>query len=396
MTADTFLGYPRPDGSFGTRNHVLLLPSGLVATKIRESVRGTETVITADHGVARSGRDRETIARTMIGFGRNPNVAATIVHEGIGHGYPELDIDRIAAEIARSGKPVEVLRCGDEGADWQSIERGIRLAQSLVHDASRQRRVECPASGLTLGVKCGGSDPTSGLAGNPAVGCLFDRVIAAGGTAIFGETVEVIGAEHILARRAATPAIARELLARVQRAERSALATGEDIRTINPVPANIKAGISTLEEKSLGALHKAGSAPLNGVLDYGERPPGPGLYFADTYAWNQSIFGSHIASGANLTIFQFGGTGTRARTLNPSNVPIVPLMWTTASPVTYARGRQDIDFYSGTIIEGSESLEEAGARLYRLVLEIASGTLTRTEMIDYLDPLQLFQQDPMF
>jgi altronate dehydratase large subunit len=319
-----------------------------------------------------------------------------ILHEGVGGGYPELAAERIAGAIAEAGKPVEVIGGGERGGDWAAIERGTRLARQLVQDASRLRREPCPVSELTLGVKCGGSDPTSGVAGNPAIGAMFDRVVGAGGTAIFGETTEVIGAEHILARRAATPEVAEALAAAVAETERRAISTGEDIRTINPVPANIRSGISTLEEKSLGAIHKAGSAPLRGVLKYGQRPPGKGLYFADTYAWNQSIFGSHAASGATLMLYQFGGSGAAAnRTLVPSNVPVVPLMWTTASPISWERCQEDVDFYAGTVVAGEETIDQAGERLYRLVLDIASGTMTKTETIEYQDSLQMYLLDPM-
>ena len=388
----------RPDGSAGTRNHVLVIPGGIFAQKICQSVRGTHTIITSDQGTGRTGRDRETIARTLIGLGRNPNVAAVILHEGGGGGYPELAAERVAGAIAESGKPVEMIDGGERGGDWGAIERGTRLARQLVHDGSRLRREPCPVSELTLGVKCGGSDPTSGVARNPTIGEMFDRVVAGGGTAIFGETTEVIGAEHVLVRRAERPEVAAALMAAVEETERRALATGEDIRTINPVPANIRSGISTLEEKSLGgAIHRAGSAPLRGVLKYGERPPGKGLFFADTYAWNQSIFGSHAASGATIMLYQFGGSGAASnRTLVPSNVPVVvPLMWTKASPISWARNGEDVDFYAGSVIAVEETIEQAGERLYRIVLDIASGTMTRTETIEYQDSLQMYLLDPM-
>ncbi len=396
MSEHTFLGFRRSDGSVGARNYVLVLGNGLVSQKICESVENTRTIITADVGTGRTSRDRETIARTLIGLGRNPNVAAVIVHEGGPGGYPELTPDRLLNEIAKSGKPAELLRCSAEGGDWPVISDGIRFARALVRDASRLRREVCPASRLSIGVKCGVSDPTSGLAGNPAVGAMLDRVIEQGGVGIFGETTEIIGAEHLLARHAINDEVSQRLLAAVTEIERRSLATGEDIRTINPVPANIKAGISTLEEKSLGAIHKAGSEPLQGFLKYGERPAGPGLYFADTYASALSIFGSHAASGCNLLLFQFGGSGGTNRTLPPSNAPVAPLMWTTASPISWARHQEDLDFYAGGIIEGKETIAEAGERLYRLVLDLASGTMTKSETVRHLDPLQIYLMDPMF
>ena len=150
------------------------------------------------------------------------------------------------------------------------------MARRFACEVSKQRREPCDLGKLSIGVKCGSSDPTSGIAGNPAVGYLYDRLVEAGGVAMFGETTEIIGAEQALARRCVDDGVAGELLAAVDRMETRAMASGQDIRTVNPVPANIAAGITTLEEKSLGAVHKAGSTPIQGVLKYAERPPGAG------------------------------------------------------------------------------------------------------------------------
>ncbi|MCL4465364.1 MAG: UxaA family hydrolase [Chloroflexi bacterium] len=394
-----FLGFPRPDGSVGIRNYVAVLPGGLIATKICQFVPGTKTICTPNHGAGMTSRDREAVARLLIGLGRNPNVAAVLVHNASpGAGYPELSLERLTREIAKSGKPVEFLDVAeDAGGGLMSIARGVAIARELVRQASRVRREPFGLGQLVLGVKCGASDPTSGIAGNPAVGYLFDRVVDAGGVALFGETTEIIGAETVLARRAVDDATAGKILAAARFVEERALSVGEDIRTINPVPANIAAGITTLEEKSLGAIHKAGHHPIAGALAYGERPPGRGLYFVDNWMNHLSIFPGYAAAGAQLTIFQLGGGGIPQRVLlDPSPAVVAPLLWATANPSTAERCREGIDYYSGTVITGDETPTEAGQRFVDLVLDIASGTLTRGETMDYADPAEIYRLDPVF
>ncbi len=393
-----FLGYERPDGSVGIRNYTLIIPGGFLATKVCENVENTKTIVTADSGSGRTSRDRETIARTLIGLGRNPNVSSVIVlSSSVASGYPELKPARLAKEIAGTGKRVELVDIAQEGTSFRAIEKAVLLAREMVFEASRLRRRPFGLDRLMIGVKCGASDTTSGIAGNPVVGDLFDRIVGGGGTALFGETTEIIGAEHILARRAATPAVARRIIQVAAEIERIAKSTGEDIRTINPVPANIAGGISTLEEKSLGAVHKAGSSPIQGVLDYAERPSGKGLYFVDNWMSLGSIFAGYAAAGAQLVLFQLGGGGWEGNDLLHNSTGVVsPLMWTTANPKTLAMAHSSIDFYSGTVIEDDEPIEDAGARLLDKVVDTASGTFTRVETMKYADPTQIYLRDPSF
>jgi altronate dehydratase large subunit len=277
------------------------------------------------------------------------------------------------------------------------IEKGIRAARQMVRDASRVRRELVDDSNLSIAVKCGRSDATSGVAGNPVMGYLFDRVVGAGGTALFGETTEIIGAEHILARRAATKKISQAILDAADAVEERAKKSGEDIRTINPIPANIAGGITTLEEKSLGAMYKAGTCPIQGVLNYGEIPPGKGLYFVDNWMSQMSIFPGYTAAGSNLLLFQMGGGGMLYDTLlSPSPGVVAPLLWTTANRTAYRVAKESIDFYSGTVIEGKESIAEAGERLFSLVQDVASGTVTKVETINYADPVQIYLLDTPF
>jgi altronate dehydratase large subunit len=393
-----FLGYERPDGSVGIRNYVLIIPGGFLGSQVCHFVEGTRTIVTADNGSGRTSRDRETIARTLIGLGRNPNTASVILFSlSSGSGYPELKPSRIADEIARCGKRVELIDIAKERGTLRALEKGIQLARELVQEASRIRRQPFGLERLAVGVKCGASDATSGIAGNPVIGNLFDRIVAGGGTAFFGENTEIIGAEHVLAKRAVNQEVAKRILEVADETEKTAKSTGEDIRTINPVPSNIAGGISTLEEKSLGAIHKSGSAPIQGVLKYGERPEGKGLYFVDNWMSISSIFAGYAASGAQMNIFQLGGGGWSGNDLLYNSTAVVsPLMYTTANPRTVTMAPTSVDFYSGTVIEGKETIEEAGKRLLEMVLDIASGTYTKVETMKYAEPTQIYLKDPAF
>ncbi len=396
-----FLGYERPDGSVGIRNHVLVIPGGIIGAKICDFVEGAKTiVVTSDTYFDHTTRDRETVGRTLIGLGRSPNVASVIIDSSInGAGYSQYTAGRLFDEISKSGKRVEILQPGKEGGTLGAIAKGIALAREMAYEASTLRRQPFDLSRLTLAVKCGASDTTSGIAGNPVIGNLFDRLVEAGGTALFGENTEIVGAEHVLAKRAVNDGVAKDILQVAHDIEEEAKATGEDIRTMNPIPANIAGGISSLEEKSLGAICKSGSAPIQGVLKYGERPQGKGLYFFDNNPGVGIYFG-YAASGAQLLLFQLGGGGfgrsNSDMLLMPSPGVVAPLLWTTANPGTFSRSTSSIDFYSGTVLDGTDTIESAGEKLLQQVLDIASGTFTKVETIKHQDPSQVYLRDPIF
>ncbi len=393
-----FLGYRRENGTVGTRNYVLVLPGGLISSKICEFVNGTRTIISADSGSGRSKQDRETIARVITGLGKNPNVAGVIIHSiSLGAGYPELDPEVIAAEIGKTGKPVEFISSKEYPDALHVIEKGIRVARLMVRNASHVRREPVDDGQLVIGVKCGRSDPTSGIAGNPVVGQLFNHVVKSGGTAFFGETTEIIGAEHILSKRAVNSKVAQDIINAALATEERGKHIGESIRNINPVPANIAAGISTLEEKSLGAIVKSGNSPIQGVLKYAECPPGKGLYFVDNWQEPTSIFLGYVAAGATIVLYQIGGGGRLEDTLLPPMPTIVaPELVTTANYKTYAACGEGIDLFSGTVIEGKENVGQAGERLCDLVRQIASGSMTKTETIKYQETAQCYLQDTPF
>jgi len=231
-------------------------------------------------------------------------------------------------------------------------------------------------SQLTLGVKCGVSDATSGIAANPATGVAADMIVRSNGTVIFGETTEIIGAEHILAKRAVNEEVARRIYEVAERMENIAKSMGMDIRGSQPTPGNIEGGLTTIEEKSLGAILKAGSTPIQKVLDYAQIPTGKGLFFMDSPGRELELITGLAVAGAQIVLFT---TGLGA----PIGLPILPLIKISGNPATSRKMRDDIDLDVGTIIEKGESVEGAGKRIFREIVKTASGKKTKSEALGY-------------
>ena len=370
----SFMGFRRADGRVGTRNHVLVLSMvGLVsgaARRIARTVRGTLLVATP-YGRGQFGDDKVVHERQLIGLGRNPNVAAVLVV-----GADRKTADRVGAAIAASGKPVEIVALDDVHEDSLALsERGVRCAAALVRAASRVQRVACPMADLFVGVECGHSDATSGLGANPLAGAAIDILVEAGGKAVFGETVEWLGAEHLLARRAATPEIARALVDAVSRREAAVAATGFDLTGNNPGQENIRGGLSTIEEKSLGAIAKGGTKPIQGVLAIAEEPTQPGLHVMDAPAFSPESLTGFAASGATLMLFTTGAGNSFCNA-------VAPTLKISVRPDTVAHLPHQIDFDGSAILAGREEIPAAGRRLFELIRATASGALTWGEILD--------------
>ena len=396
-----FWGYYRPDGSVGVRNHVLILPAtrnvNYICHRIALAVPGVTTFYTTGE-YGRTGSDRKRLARFLTGIARNPNVAnVLLIGMPHGYGYPEFQTDALAAEIARSGKRLEVLNVDRCGGLEGTVVQGIRLARELVREATAMRREAAPLSKLTIGMKCGDSDATSGLAGNPALGRAVDRLIGAGGTALFSETLELIGAEQTLVQRAKTPEVAQRLLRLIADWEARAASIGEDIRTINPIPENIAAGITTLEEKSLGAVEKTGTRELSGVLDYCERPGEPGLWLMDAWMSSYSLLPSFAAAGAQIVLYQLGGNE-----LPPEDAPlsavdpglVAPLLTISGNPRTAEAAGDYLDVSTGGVLLGTETLDAAGEHILEEIVRTASGRAARGETMRYPEPFEVFFEGP--
>lgn len=376
MPLETFLGYVRPNGAVGIRNHLLVVPTVVcanqVAVRIAESVPDA-VAIPHQHGCSQIGEDKRRTFETLAGTGKNPNVGGVLV---IGLGCEVVDPRELADAISRTGKPVEVLDIQTEGGTIRTIQKGVEIARRIRRELDRVPRHNIPIGELVLGVKCGGSDATSGLASNPALGAAADRLIAAGGTVVIGETTEIIGAEHVLARRAATPEVAEKLYAIVDRFEREIARTGADMRGGNPSPGNIAGGLSTIEEKSLGCISKCGTAPLKGVIEYAEPVPGKGLYFMDSPGNDIECVSGMAASGVHLICFTTG-RGT------PTGSAVVPVVKITANRSVYKHMADNMDVDVSPLLEGNMSLEEAGARIWDAVVRTACGELTKAEFLGH-------------
>lgn len=264
----------------------------------------------------------------------------------------------------------------EEGGLMAALPKGARFLDQMISEASQMTRVSCGLDALTLGVKCGLTDTTSGIASNPAIGVVADMVIESGGTVVFGETPEVIGAEHILAKRAATPGVEQDLYRVVKECEERVKASGMDIRGANPAPGNIAGGITTIEEKSLGAIKKGGGKTLQGVLGYGEIPTGKGLYFMDGPGRTPEALTGLSGAGAQIIIFPTGGG-------SPAGSLISPVIKVTGNPRTAQRLKDHIDIDVSRIIKGESTLEEAGESVFQELLNVASGKATKSERLSY-------------
>ncbi len=391
-----FLGYERPGGRAGIRNYVSILPvtscSNELASMIADGAAGSVPIL-HNYGCMRLKPDNDRAHRTLAGLGSNPNVAGTLLIE---MGCGMLDPEAMAQEIAAAGTPVELLSVKGVGGYGKAIEAGQAIVRSMMAKAALQPRVPLPLSTLSVGIKCGGSATISSAAGHPATGYVVDTIIDAGGTAIFSETAEVIGAEHLLARRAASEQVKKDMLDTVSRFEQMIIDYGVDIRGAQPTPGNIMSGLTTIEEKSLGALVKTGTRPLAGVLDYGEAPKGPGLYLMDSSGWPCHMFLGMAASGCQVFIFSLGGGVCGLFPSQPGafRTPIVPTIKITGDP-TLKPEISFFDYYAGAVIEGTQTKAEASQEFLRVFLDIVSGKPTTQEYSKYREVLDMFATGPV-
>lgn len=373
-----FWGYRRSDGRVGVRNHVLILPTITCATQaakqITELVQGTVSFI-HQHGCAQVGVDYDQTFRTYVGMGANPNVYGVIV---LGLGCETHQARSVAGELAKTGKPVEVVSIQDHGGTLMAVAQGAKIAAKMVQDASAQMRELCDFNELIVGTECGGSDACSGLSANPAVGVVSDMIVDHGGTAILAETTELIGAEHLLADRAVDEKVKKRVYEVIEAMENRAFLMGVDIRTGNPSPGNIKGGLSSLEEKSLGAANKAGSRPLQELIDYAQQPTKKGLVWMDTPGHDIEQLTGMVAGGAQIVLFT-SGRGT------PTGSPIAPVIKIATNSAMFEKMNDNMDVNAGTIIEGKESINSVGQRLFEEVTKVASGKLTKAEILKQHD-----------
>jgi len=391
-----FLGYERPGGRAGIRNYVSIIPvtscSNELACAVADGAAGSVPIL-HNYACMRLKPDNDRAHRTLAGLGSNPNVAGTLLIE---MGCGMLNPEAMAQEIAASGTPVELLSVKSVGGYTKAIETGQSIVRSMMAKAALQPRVPLPLSRLSVGIKCGGSATISSAAGHPATGYVVDTVVDEGGIAIFSETAEVIGAEHLLAKRAASEQVKKDMLETVGRFEQMIIDYGVDIRGAQPTPGNIMSGLTTIEEKSLGALVKTGTRPLTGVLEYGEAPSGPGLYLMDSSGWPCHMFLGMAAAGCQVFIFSLGGgiCGIFPSQPGAFRTPIVPTIKITGDP-TLKPEISFFDYYAGAVIEGSQTKAEASEEFLRVFLDVISGKPTTQEYSTYREVLDMFATGPV-
>ena len=336
-------------------------------------------------GCCQTPVDIKRVNDTLIGLGRNPNLAAVLL---VSLGCESTAVEDVSKAITEAGKRVDTIVIQDIGGAARSIAEGILLAQEMVQETSKIERVLCHVRDIVLGLKCGSSDTTSGLAPNPALGIASDLIVEAGGTSILGEVTEFIGAEHLLAKHAKNDQIGREILGLVQRMEDRAKSAGVDIRGGQPTGGNIKGGLTTIEEKSLGAIAKAGNAPIQAVYEYGVAPHVKGLVVMDSPGREPEILTGLASAGCNVIAFT---TGRGA----PQGFPFVPVIKITGNRVTWDKLRDHMDVNVSSIMEGAETLPVAGKRIFQEILEMASGKLSKAEISGYTKAMDIYTVGPV-
>ena len=369
---EQFPGYPRVGGRPGVRNHLLVLSAtgltGPTARRIAAQVPGA-LVICVPWDTGLLGEDRAVNRRALGRFVTHPNVGGVLI---IG-GNPPL-VDELAEQSTASGRLVEALTLDSCGHDAFTLTaNGVRAAARLRHALSRVARAPVPTRDLFLGLECGRSDPSSGLVSNPLLGLMADRVADLGGTAVIGETTEWLGAEHLLSARGATPEVQQAIREAVLRRERRAVEAGMDLLGNNPGPTNIAAGLSTIEEKSLGNIAKSGHRPIQSVLGYGEEPTQQGVHVMDAAAYAPESLTGFTVAGAQLICFTTGVGNSYVNLLCPT-------IKVSANPESAERLKEQLDFDAHAVFHGREALEAAADRLWATLLEVAGGALTWGEV----------------
>ena len=374
-----FYGYRRKEGRPGIRNHILILPTCACGSEscriVASQVRGAVNIV-FNTGCSDVAANTEMSQKVLTGFALNPNVYGVVI---IGLGCETVPHAKLREKIqARCSKPVVSFGIQEEGGTLKTIAKAVRAAREMAAAAGLQQKEKFPISELLLGIECGGSDATSGIASNPAVGNLSDRLVDLGASAMMSESIEWIGGEHVLARRGATPEIHDQIIRVCEDYEKHLLAAGQDCRAGQPTPGNKAGGLSTIDEKSLGCIRKGGTRPIVEVLEQAQPPTKRGAIVMDTAGYDISSVTSMAAAGCQVIIFTTG-RGT------PTGNAIVPVLKVTANEHTYSWMEDNMDVDLSGIIRGEQTIEESGGMLLEKLHEIANGKLTKAEAYGFSD-----------
>ena len=381
------LAYLRPDGTAGVRNYVAVVPAVACANDVAERIAAdipSAKALLHHQGCGQLLSDLHIVERTLIGLATNGNVGAVVL---VSLGCEGVKVDRISEAIEKSGRRFARVNIQEIGSSLRATKRGREACLDLVADCRRRRRTQAGLDRLVVGIKCGASDTTSGLASNPAVGKMVDTLVARGGTVIVGETTEFLGAEHLLIRRAANRDVARRIRQITAAMQRRALAAGGDMLGGQPSHGNIQGGITTIEEKSLGAVSKAGTGTIHGVLEYAERPLHPGLFIMDGPGFEPQALTGLVAAGAQVLVFS---TGRGA----PQGFPLAPVIKVSGNSTTCRHLRDHIDVDVSDVLTGGRDLATAGRRILRAVIGAANGRLARAEQTGYDHLVDIYTRGP--
>lgn len=382
----TFLGYPRADGSAGTRNLVGVISCVACANDVVNRLADIEgaAVFTHQQGCSQTMPDVRSITQILINLSLNPNLGAVLL---VSLGCESVPSSQVLEAVRASGKPAEMIVIQQEGGLTASVKKAREIVSRLCREIACERS-PVPVSRLRVGLKCGSSDTTQGLSANVAVGALTDVLAAARAGVVIGETTEFMGAEHIAARNAASAAVAGRIFEMVSRMEARARVVGVDMRGGQPTRGNIAGGLTTIEEKSLGALAKAGSAVYQDVVEYGARTNLPGLVMMDAPGREPEMLTGLAASGCNMIVFS---TGRGA----PQGFPFVPVVKITGNARTFARMNEHMDLCAAGILQGTQSAGEAARELFDALISAASGAPTKAERCGYNNSMNIYVTGPV-
>ncbi len=373
VTATHFLGYRRRDGRAGVRNHLLVMSTVHCSNSVVDRIGQTlPDVVALSHawGCSQLGDDLAQSRRVLEEFASHPNVGAAIL---IGLGCETMPTVEMGEKLADLGVTVVRLTIQEEGGTRATYAKALGLARELQQDLARARREPIPLAELIVGLECGGSDGWSGITANPAVGVASDLIVAAGGTVILSETTEFIGAEHVLAARAVDRAVGDRIIAFTRGREAEAARMGVDMRGGQPTPGNIAGGLTTVEEKSLGAIAKGGSTIIQEAIPYAHRPSRRGLVVMDTPGNDPESVTAMVAGGAQIVVFTTGRG-------SPAGCPIAPVIKIATNSAMYRRLADDMDLDAGTIVAEGEPLGSVGCRIFEEIVAVANGKQTAAEV----------------
>ena len=374
-----FWGYRRKEGRPGIRNHVLILPTCACGSEscriVASQVRGAVNIV-FNTGCSDVAANTAMSQKVLTGFACNPNVYGVVI---IGLGCETVPHYKLKEKIQQmTSKPVVSFGSQDEGGTLKTIEKAVRAARDMAMEAGMQQKELFDASELFIGIECGGSDATSGIASNPAVGEMSDILVDLGATSMISESIEWIGGEHVLAKRAANREIHDQIIEVCRAYEDHLKAAGQDCRAGQPTPGNKAGGLSTLDEKSLGCIRKGGTRPVNEVLEQAVRPSKKGAIVMDTAGYDISSVTSMVAAGCQAVVFTTG-RGT------PTGNAIAPVLKVTANERTYQKMEDNMDVDLSAIVRGEKTYQQMGDELVSVIEDIANGRLTKAEAFGFSD-----------